>query len=184
MEKLIRNHAKTLVQRFWEKVQKTDGCWIWTGATTQGYGVIRAEGPSRAMIRAPRLSYEIHVGPIPKGKHILHHCDNPPCTNPEHLFVGTSKDNAEDMVRKGRSTKGRSTSTWVARGNVHYTRRIPCAQVGQKNNGSKLTDKQVQEIRNLYAQGNISQSKLGKMFNVSQTAVGHILRRITWNHLS
>ena len=134
------------------------------------------------MLRAHRLSYEIHIGPIPEGMLICHHCDNRACVNPAHLFLGTPADNSKDMVAKGRSTKGRMTSI-APRGDKHYTRRIKGAQRGQRNNGSRLTDEQVLEIRRLFAQGDASQHQLGRSFGVSQATISHIVNRIAWKHL-
>lgn len=86
--------------RFWRNVKKTDTCWLWTGTfAAHGYGQVR-RGPARYM--AHRASWELNVGPIPAGLHVLHHCDNPPCVNPAHLFLGTHSDNMRDAVKKGR----------------------------------------------------------------------------------
>lgn len=88
--------------KFWARVAKADGCWVWTGAKDKnGYGTF---SPSAAtgQLRAHRVSWQIHRGTIPTGMSVCHHCDNPECTNPEHLFVGTNKDNMEDKIRKGR----------------------------------------------------------------------------------
>lgn len=75
-------------------------CWLWKGATSRGdYGVFNIGGK---LERAHRLSYEIHNGPITKGLHCLHKCDEPNCINPDHLFLGTNQDNVNDMVRKQR----------------------------------------------------------------------------------
>jgi len=89
--------------KFWEKVHKTDTCWNWIGARTGGggYGTIQYK---KANWYVHRLSWTWKNGPIPEDKCILHTCDNPPCVNPDHLFLGTYKDNAADMVKKGRDS--------------------------------------------------------------------------------
>lgn len=91
-----------LVDRFWAKVAKgsPEECWLWTGATANaGYGVLFSEG---TVLRSHRISYDLHNGPIPDGRVICHKCDNPPCVNPNHLFVGTKADNNHDRDAKGR----------------------------------------------------------------------------------
>lgn len=93
-------------ERFWKYVKKTKDCWMWDGAisTTFKYGAIQGRDSfgKKIPIYAHRLSYEMHYGPIPKGKCILHICDNPPCVNPKHLRMGTQKDNMQDMWNKKR----------------------------------------------------------------------------------
>lgn len=91
-----------LAVRFWDKVQKTDDCWIWTGARKgDGYGVMGWKG-SNGTPRANRISWELHYGPIPHGQVVAHRCDNPPCVRPDHLFLTDMKGNIRDMVQKGR----------------------------------------------------------------------------------
>lgn len=113
-----QQNRRPLPIRFWEKVEKAgpDDCWIWTGGTfADGYGAINVDGVPK---RAPRVSYELSTGPIPKGLRIRHSCDNPLCVNPAHLIPGTAKDNSQDMVARQRQARN-----------------------------TKLTDEQVQEIR-------------------------------------
>lgn len=93
-----RDEIDDPVANFWAKVIKTDSCWGWT-ASGQRYGKLRVSG---VYVNAHRFSWELHNGPIPEGMFVLHHCDNPPCTNPEHLYLGTNSDNMVDMVRRGR----------------------------------------------------------------------------------
>jgi hypothetical protein len=90
-------------QEFYEKrVVRLDGCWKWTGKKDAfGYGVVQL-GRELPRTGAHRVSWELNYGEIPNGLHVLHKCDNPECTNPEHLFVGTALDNVRDAQRKGR----------------------------------------------------------------------------------
>lgn len=95
--------------RFWSKIvmgENPDDCWRWTGATTAfGYGVISA-GYKQGNLRAHRLSWVLHNGPLPEDMFVLHRCDNPPCCNPRHLFVGAKRDNTRDMLAKDREARG------------------------------------------------------------------------------
>jgi hypothetical protein len=91
-------------ERFWPKVRKTGGCWEWSAATRLcGYGVLNVLGRT---VDAHRISWELHYGPIPRGMVVCHRCDNPPCVRPDHLFLGTKRDNTHDMLRKGRGKNG------------------------------------------------------------------------------
>lgn len=82
---------------------KPNGCWEWNGPTNEnGYGTFTSKKHKMEKVRAHRVVYELFVGKIPDGMHLCHHCDNPPCVNPEHLFPGTRKDNMSDMVSKRR----------------------------------------------------------------------------------
>lgn len=87
-------------------VPSEESCWEWTaGRFNHGYGVFCASSKKRAAL-AHRVSYELCIGPIPEGLHVLHSCDNPPCVNPAHLSVGTNQDNCQDKVARGRSVSG------------------------------------------------------------------------------
>lgn len=147
-------------QRFWEKVEiaSENECWNWTGGLTDGYGIFSTRERN---VLAHRLSWELAFGKIPEGLCILHECDNPRCVNPSHLFLGTREDNNRD-----RSSKGRDGSA-----------------KGERNNGAKITAKQVKTIREMYLTGEFSQLAIGKMFGISESEVGNIVNLITWKHV-
>lgn len=96
----------TTMKRFFNKVNKTETCWLWTASLRgkTGYGAFKLNGKT---VDAHRLSYQLHKGEIPEGMYVCHTCDNRKCVNPEHLFLGTAKDNYHDAVVKGRIIKGR-----------------------------------------------------------------------------
>ena len=145
------------VSLFWSKVDigNPDDCWPYTGRTDSwGYGSVRLENKQTA---AHRVAWILTDGDIPKGLLVCHHCDNPPCCNPEHLFLGTNYDNVQDMVKKGRQIKGEDSIK------------------------SKLNEDQVKEIRKLKPL--FSHSQLGAIFGVSRSAIYHIVKRHTWKHI-
>jgi hypothetical protein len=97
--------SKEVIKRFWDKVDKTSDCWNWFAALDgRGYGKIKIA--SYVLKQAHRLSWEIHNGEIPAGLNVCHHCDNPRCVRPDHLFLGTTRDNHDDCSNKGRRAKG------------------------------------------------------------------------------
>lgn len=109
----------TIEERFWSKVLMIpfSECWLWTGwHDADGYGKLAIPSPSRSQLLAHRVSWEIHHGPIPAGKCVLHRCDTPSCINPAHLFLGTQADNMRDMHAKGRGRNGNYGITHCLRG--------------------------------------------------------------------
>jgi len=102
LKKMPSHIIQSLEERFWGMVLKTDGCWLWQGyKNPKGYGLISTKRGSRPL-QTHRVSYEIHFGPIPDGKWVLHKCDNMQCVRPDHLFLGTPKENTHDMMEKER----------------------------------------------------------------------------------
>ena len=142
--------------------EPNSGCWLWLGREcgSNGYGSISVNG---RVIVAHRYSWELHKGPIPTGRLVCHHCDTPACVNPDHLFIGTYKDNCDDKIRKGRM------------GNVGT--KTPLR--GQDNGRAKLTGKDILVIRST----NQSQRKMAKKFNVSQSLIHKIKTRQMWRHI-
>jgi len=129
-----------------------NGCWVWKGGVSNaGYGLCNSD--KKKIASAHRTSYEAFIGEIPKGKLVAHICDNRLCVNPAHLFLATHAENSADMVAKNRSARG------------------------EKCGKSKLTEEQVKFIR----ESNLSQRKLGAMFNVSHANIGYVKRGATWN---
>lgn len=102
----IPEAATHVRERFWSKVKVRgdDECWEWQRGTIKGYGVFRLNDRKTAA-RAHRVSYRMEVGPIPDSKQVNHHCDNPGCVNPNHLYLGTQSDNARDSYARNRRGK-------------------------------------------------------------------------------
>ena len=105
---LNKKFRRPAPERFLEFVKKTHSCWIWKGHILwDGYGQFR--GYNSLKMRAHRFSFEYYKHKIPEGMQVLHTCDNPKCVNPEHLFIGTHKDNMHDMTMKGRNVNSSKT---------------------------------------------------------------------------
>lgn len=130
-----------------------NGCWQWqSNADKDGYGMLSIGNQN---IRAHRFSYEHHIGQIPKGLLVCHKCDNTGCVNPEHLFIGTAKDNAQDALKKGR----------------HY--------ICEKNGRSKLTIQDAEVIR----KSTLSGPRLGEIYGVTRATINRIKRGEAWQKL-
>ncbi len=147
-------------------------CFNWTGKLhKQGYGVIWAG----KHILAHRFSWAIHNGEIPAGLNVLHKCDNPPCCNPNHLFLGTQSDNVRDMLKKGRCAR--------ICGDLSSSRLHPESRPrGEAVKTSVLTEQQVRSIRARYALGE-SAYRISKDFPVSYASIKGIVKGRSWRHL-
>jgi|SRR6266496_6515426 len=148
------------LRHFWKYfiVGRTNECWEWQGMCKKRYGAI-CDNTTGFEWRAHRISYYIHYGIDPGSLQVLHECDNPPCVNPAHLFLGTDNDNRQDCISKGRDV----------RGELHY-----CA---------KLTNQDIRDIRRLYIQTDLSSRMLAEQFGVSKSAIRNIVIRKTWTHV-
>lgn len=140
-------------------------CIVWVFVKSdKGYGLVRFGYPG-SLYRVHRLAYERFVRPIPLGLQVLHHCDNPPCWNPDHLWAGTNAQNRADEVRKNRQN-----------------RIVPWAG-GENNNHAKLTAENVREIRKLIAEG-WDDASLGERFGVTRSNIRFIREGVTWKGIS
>jgi predicted XRE-type DNA-binding protein len=147
-----------LKKRFEAHTERIPGvdCHIWMASVTRKGGHGRTFGFGRQML-AHRLAYQLYRGPIPNGMLVCHRCDVPSCVNPDHLFIGTHKDNIADCIQKDRRRDQR----------------------GEKNNLAKLTKQTVLSIR----KANGSQYEIARKFGVSRSNVGLIRQGKTWKHL-
>lgn len=159
-----------------------NGCWNWLyGKDKDGYGKITFKYKS---YRTHRLVYENIYGEIPKGKLVLHKCDNKSCCNPEHLFLGTQKDNVHDCIKKGRFKPFQFENYDHLKGANHYLNKYPeKRKLGEDCPFSKLNEEKVNEIRNMHKKDKISSYRLAKIFNVSKFCILSIVNRKTWRHI-
>ena len=152
--------AAPLAERFERHYipEPNSGCWLWTATGDRdGYGFIAADR-SRKMLGAHRVSYELHHGTIPDGMLVCHKCDVPGCVNPDHLFLGTNKDNSDDRDRKGR--------------NVAYA--------GVDHGEAKLTDAAVRDIMTK----RLPMREFAKLYDVSVGSVSKVWTGRNWNHIT
>ena len=133
------------------------GCWIWLGSkSVREYGEILSHNKKYS---AHRASYIAFIGDIPKGMVVCHRCDNVYCVNPDHLFLGTQKDNLQDMAAKGRSTKG------------------------EKNPMSKLKENEVKQIKIFLSDNSQTNQSIANKFNVSRQTINLIKQGKRWNYV-
>lgn len=148
------------LKNFWKKVKKINNCWVWIGRiSSRGYGAHCLRINNKKYGDAHRISWVIHNGEIPKELLVCHKCDNRKCINPKHLFLGTPKDNVQDMIKKERGL------------------------VGEKNGSNKLYKDEVLKIRKLYIKNLFGYKKIAKIYNVNLTTIYRIIKREKWKHL-
>lgn len=160
--------SETFPQRFWKKVNKNGpvpkhrpdlgACWVWTGGTNEhGYGIIGRAGTG--FIKAHRGAWIIEYGPIPEGRLVLHHCDNPPCVRAAHLFLGNHAANGRDAASKNRTPQG------------------------EKHWNCLLTEAQVIELRAQYVKWTKNHEELAARYGISVINLRHILYKRSWKHI-
>lgn len=110
-----RRKRHATIDRFWARVQKTATCWVFTGARCSAAGHVHLTREDGSRVYAHRYSYEVHHGPIPAGLVVMHRCDVPACVNPDHLELGTQRDNIHDAIAKGRFAPWAHPNTVAAR---------------------------------------------------------------------
>lgn len=155
----------TTEEKFWEKVNKTEYCWEWTGCLfPNGYGcLMRYDDDKQYPMLAHRVSWENHFSEIPEGLVVCHKCDNRKCVNPDHLFLGTQKENIQDMIQKNR--------------------RVITPSIGSKNGSAKLSEEQVKEIREKFIPRKVTVKMLAEEYGVSAATIEAIVLRKTWKHI-
>lgn len=174
--------------RFWRQVDRrgADECWEWIGARIEaGYGKFWIAGKT---VSAHRHAWSLTHGQDPTGASVLHRCDNPPCVNPSHLFLGTQADNVADAKAKGRTASGDRNGSRVKpermpRGDRNGARTKPDRlRRGSLVWASKLTPDDVLAIRAAAALG-AKQSDLARKYGVTPQAVFHVVHRLSWRHV-
>src|SRR5574340_735548 len=190
--------TRALHDRFWSKVDKSGECWTWKGAHgPSGHGQFRIEGKYGKCRGAHRVAWLLTYGVLPPDNmEVMHACDNPACVRPDHLSLGTHRENMADMVSKGRQAVSGAA---VQRGDLHWTHRHPelvrrgdrhharqnpsCMARGERAGTSKLTAEQVNEMRRRYAAGGISFRAIGAEYGVVASTACSIVQVRTWRHV-
>ena len=158
---MLDSLTDTQEDKFWSKVKigNSDECWEWQrGRDKNGYGKFTA---MRIQMKSHRVAWALARGKIPDGLLVLHKCDNPPCVNVNHLYLGTWQDNMDDKVSRGRAYSPQGEKQWA----------------------SKLTTEDVLKIRQLQSEGKFTQRQLGNIFQVTESQISHIVHRKEWTHI-
>lgn len=160
------SYKGTIEQRFWEKVKKTDGCWLWQGCRNQdGYGhLLHSKGK---VVGAHRLSFTFVHGEIPKGLFVCHTCDVPACVRPSHLFLGTPKDNTQDAARKGKMRGAPRERNFL-----HLN---PHTFAGEKSPNSKFSNADAEAIRREYIPRKVTRQFLADKYGVGKASIDRVL---------
>jgi hypothetical protein len=161
-------------ERFWRHVHKVEiGCWEWTASlNTSGYGQFNATS-GQPPIRAHRYSWVLHFGSIPDGFFVCHHCDNPRCVRPDHLFLGTAEHNNRDARRKGRIVPAGPGNWRGTRSEEHIARFVATVR--------RLTDADIAQARRRYADGESCRS-IARRLGCAHTTISRLIAGEHWQH--
>lgn len=180
-EKIDRSKQCSEQCRLLSRIKIENGCWIYTGPTNwHGYGKTTFKGKTE---RVHRISYLIFKGPLKKGKIVCHSCDNKLCINPEHLWLGTYKENMQDALKKGRMKKpflGKK-HTQETLTLMQKNRRKPDKR-GEKHHRNKLKNEDVFEIRKMLQDG-FTQSEIADKYKVDSSTISNIKSGKRWSHI-
>jgi len=150
-----------------------NGCLVWSGATQHKYGRVWHDNKTH---QAHRKAWELKNGNIPAGMLVCHKCDNPPCCNPQHLFLGTDADNVADKVRKGRQAR--------ITGDRHWSKRMPDRIArGSKFVSASLSEKDIPVIFYLRNKQRMRYKDIAEIYQTSNAVIGSVIRRSMWRHV-